>query len=48
MTGFTVPSIELPANALPIQGLPQGVSIKIILKNAKIRAEKVIIRAQKE
>jgi acetyl-CoA decarbonylase/synthase complex subunit beta len=48
LSGFTVPSIELPANALPITGLPQGVSVKIILKNAKIRAEKVIIRAQKE
>jgi acetyl-CoA decarbonylase/synthase complex subunit beta len=48
MTGFTVPSLELPASALPIQGLPQGVAFKIILKNAKIRAEKLIIRAEKE
>ncbi len=48
MTGFTVPSLELPASALPIQGLPQGLNIKIILKNAKIKAEKLIIRAEKE
>ena len=51
MTGFTVPTLELPASALPmgaLQGLPQGVTIKIILKNAKIRAERVIIRAEKE
>jgi acetyl-CoA decarbonylase/synthase complex subunit beta len=51
MTGFTVPNLELPASALPmqaLQGLPQGVTIKIILKNAKIRAERVIIRAEKE
>jgi len=48
MTGFTVPSLELPAGALPIQGLPQGVAFKIILKNAKIKAEKLIIKAEKE
>ena len=48
MTGFTVPTLELPASALPIQGLPQGVTFKIILKNAKIKAEKLIIRAEKE
>jgi len=51
MTGFTVPTLELPASALPmqaLQGLPQGVTFKIILKNAKIRAERVIIRAEKE
>jgi len=48
MTGFTVPSLELPASALPIQGLPQGVTFKIILKNAKIKAEKLIIKAEKE
>jgi len=51
MTGFTVPTLELPASALPmsaLQGLPPGMSIKIILKNAKIRAERVIIRAVKE
>ncbi len=48
MTGFTVPTLELPASALPIQGLPQGLNIKIILKNAKIKADKLIIRAEKE
>ena len=48
MAGFTVPSLELPASALPMAGLPQGMKIKIILKNAKIKAEKVIIRAEKE
>jgi len=51
MTGFTVPTLELPASALPagmMQGLPQGVTFKIILKNAKIKAERVIIRAEKE
>lgn len=48
LTGFTIPSLELPASALPIQGLPAGLNIKIILKNVKIRAEKVIIRAEKE
>ncbi|TFH18867.1 CO dehydrogenase/CO-methylating acetyl-CoA synthase complex subunit beta [Candidatus Bathyarchaeota archaeon] len=48
MTGFTVPSLELPASALPMLGLPQGLNIKIILKNAKIKADKLIIRAEKE
>jgi acetyl-CoA decarbonylase/synthase complex subunit beta len=51
MAGFTVPTLELPAGALPtaaLQGLPQGVTLKIILKNAKIRADRVIIRAEKE
>jgi acetyl-CoA decarbonylase/synthase complex subunit beta len=48
MTGFTVPTLELPASALPIQGLPAGLNIKIILKNARIKADKLIIRAEKE
>ena len=48
MTGFTLPTLELPASALPIQGLPQGLNIKVILKNAKIKADKLIIRAEKE
>jgi len=47
-TGFTVPTLELPASALPIQGLPAGLNIKIILTNAKIKADKLIIRAEKE
>lgn len=51
MAGFTVPTLELPASALPmsaLQGLPPGMTFKIILKNAKIKAERVIIRAVKE
>jgi CO dehydrogenase/acetyl-CoA synthase beta subunit len=48
MAGFTVPSLELPASMVPIPGLPQGVNIKVILKNVKIKAETVIIRAEKE
>ena len=47
-TGFTVPTLELPASALPIQGLPQGINIKLILKNAKIKADKLIIKVDKE
>jgi acetyl-CoA decarbonylase/synthase complex subunit beta len=47
-TGFTIPTLELPASALPIQGLPQGLNIKIILTNAKIKADKLIIRVEKE
>jgi acetyl-CoA decarbonylase/synthase complex subunit beta len=48
MAGFTVPSLELPASMVPMAGLPQGVNLKVILKNVKIKAEKVIIRAEKE
>jgi len=48
MAGFTVPSLELPASMVPMAGLPPGVNLKVILKNVKIRAEKVIIRAEKE
>jgi acetyl-CoA decarbonylase/synthase complex subunit beta len=48
MTSFNVPTLELPASALPISGLPQGVNIKIILKNAKIKADKLIIKAVRE
>jgi len=48
MAGFTVPSMELPASMVSMAGLPQGVNLKVILKNVKIRAEKVIIRAEKE
>jgi CO dehydrogenase/acetyl-CoA synthase beta subunit len=33
---------------VPMAGLPLGVNIKIILKNVKIKAETVIIRAEKE
>jgi len=48
MAGFTVPSLEIPASMMPMAGLPQGVNVKIILKNVKIKAETVIIRAEKE
>ena len=48
MAGFTVPSMELPASMIPMAGLPQGVNLKVILKNVKIKAEKVIVRAEKE
>ena len=48
MAGFTVPSMELPASMIPMAGLPQGVNLKVILKNVKIKAETVIIRAEKE
>ena len=44
---ITVPTLELPASAIPIQGLPSGMGFTIILKNAKIRAEKMIIKADK-
>ncbi len=45
-TTFMMPTMELPAGAVP--GLPSGMNIRIILKNAKIKAEKVIIRVEKE
>ena len=48
MAGFTVPSLEIPASMMPMAGLPQGGNVKIILKNVKIKAETVIIRAEKE
>jgi len=44
---ITMPTLELPASAIPIQGLPSGMGFTIILKNAKIRAEKMIIKADK-
>jgi len=45
---ISVPSLEMPAGAIPIQGMPAGMGFKIILKNAKIRAEKMIIRAERK
>ena len=42
-----MPTLELPASAIPIQGIPAGMGFTIILKNAKIRAEKMIIKADK-
>ncbi|NQT08922.1 CO dehydrogenase/CO-methylating acetyl-CoA synthase complex subunit beta [Candidatus Bathyarchaeota archaeon] len=44
---IAVPTLELPASAFPIQGVPAGMGFRIILKNAKIRAEKMIIKADK-
>ena len=44
---IAVPTLELPASAIPIQGIPAGMGFRIILKNAKIRAEKMIIKADK-
>jgi CO dehydrogenase/acetyl-CoA synthase beta subunit len=40
-----MPTLEFPAEALPIQGIPAGMGIRIILKNAKITAEKLIIKS---
>lgn len=45
-TTFTMPTMELPAGAVP--GLPSGMNIRIILKNAKIKAERLIIKVDKE
>lgn len=44
---ITVPSLEVPGEYLPVQGLPSGMNFKIILKNARIKAEKMIIKAEK-
>jgi len=44
---MTVPTLEVPGEYLPVQGLPSGMNFKIILKNAKIKAEKMIIKAEK-
>jgi acetyl-CoA decarbonylase/synthase complex subunit beta len=41
------PTLELPPGAIPIQGVPAGLGFKIILKNAKIRAERMIIRVER-
>ncbi len=43
----TAPTLELPAGAIPIQGIPAGMGFRIILKNAKITAEKLIIKADR-
>ena len=44
---ITVPTLEMPASAFPNQGIPSGMGFTIILKNAKIKAEKMIIKANK-
>jgi acetyl-CoA decarbonylase/synthase complex subunit beta len=43
-----IPSMEMPAGTIPLQGIPAGMVFKIILKNAKIKAEKMIIRAERK
>jgi acetyl-CoA decarbonylase/synthase complex subunit beta len=45
---ITVPSLEMPASAFPIQGVPAGMGFTVILKNAKIKAEKMIIRVDRK
>ncbi|MFQ6053609.1 MAG: CO dehydrogenase/CO-methylating acetyl-CoA synthase complex subunit beta [Candidatus Bathyarchaeia archaeon] len=42
-----VPTLELPPGAVPIQGMPAGFGIRIILKNAKIKAEKMILKFER-
>jgi acetyl-CoA decarbonylase/synthase complex subunit beta len=44
---ITVPTLELPTGAIPIQGIPTGMGFRIILKNAKIKAEKLIIKVDR-
>ncbi len=45
---ITVPTLEMPAGAIPIQGMPAGMGFTIILKNAKIKAEKMIIKVDRK
>jgi acetyl-CoA decarbonylase/synthase complex subunit beta len=45
---ITVPTLEMPTGAFPIQGVPAGMGFTIILKNAKIKAEKMIIKADRK
>jgi len=44
---FTMPTLELPMSNKSIPWLPSGTGIRIILKNAKIKAERVIIKVEK-
>jgi len=44
---ITIPTLEIPVGAIPIQGIPAGMGFRIILKNAKIKAEKMIIKADR-
>jgi len=44
---ISVPTLEMPAGAIPISGVPAGMGFRIILKNAKIKAEKMIIKADR-
>jgi len=43
----TVPTLELAPGAVSIQGIPAGMSFRIILKNARIKAEKMILKLEK-
>ena len=45
---IAVSTLELPAGAIPIQGMPAGMGFRIILKNAKIKAEKMIIKVERK
>jgi len=45
---ITVPTLEMPAGVIPIQGMPAGMGFRIILKNAKIKAEKMIIKVDRK
>jgi acetyl-CoA decarbonylase/synthase complex subunit beta len=45
---IAVSTLEMPAGAIPIQGIPTGMGFRIILKNAKIKAEKMIIKADRK
>ena len=45
---IAVSTLEMPAGAFPIQGMPAGMGFRIILKNAKIKAEKMIIKAERK
>ena len=45
---ITIPTLEMPAGAIPIQGMPAGMGFTIILKNAKIKAEKMIIKVDRK
>ena len=48
LSEITVPTLEMPAGAIPIQGMPAGMGFTIILKNAKIKAEKMIIKVDRK
>jgi len=45
---ITIPTLEMPSGAIPIQGMPAGMGFTIILKNAKIKAEKMIIKVDRK
>lgn len=45
---ITAPILELPLEMPSYQSLPSGMGIKIIMKNARIKAEKMIIKIEKK